>query len=56
MSENEQDPGASTERFRAYVADRQDTKPRSRAQSPLVLAAAGVLVLAAILVVWMLTR
>lgn len=58
MSDNEQDPGASTEKFRAYVADRQEAQHQQRnpAQSPVVLLAAGVLALAAALVIWVFLR
>lgn len=54
MSENEQDPGASTEMFRAFVADRQETSQRSPSRSPLVIAAAVALVVVAAVVGWLL--
>jgi len=53
MSEFEQDPSASTGRFRAFVERGEEDTSRSRRSpvSPAMLIAAGVVVIAIIIVI-----
>jgi hypothetical protein len=53
MSEFEQDPSASTGRFRAFVERGEDDTPRARRSpvSPVMLIAGAVVVIAVIVII-----
>jgi hypothetical protein len=50
MSEYEQDPSASTGRFRAFVERGEEEAPRARSFPPGVLIAVGVVLVAIIII------